>query len=141
MKTIDYYRALPYMRLIEPGTPDDGVRWIAVVAELPGCKADGDSYAEAAMNLDEAFDAYFDAKLAWKDEIPEPARKGTAFEIGGDTALVGLLLEWIDRVNELSPAGRRAGPELHRFPEPGADTTSVPRFDSDLISDRILSPR
>ncbi|HEV2749034.1 MAG TPA: type II toxin-antitoxin system HicB family antitoxin [Gemmatimonadales bacterium] len=73
---LTYYRQLPYTRRAVPVRDDPGhPYWLASFDELPGCKADGASLAEAMANLDAAFDDYITAMLKWESPIPEPARK------------------------------------------------------------------
>lgn len=74
-RKLEDYRALPYTRRAE-GVQEEADRpyWVAWIEELPGCKTDGETYAEAMANLDAAFDDYVEAKLEWGADIPLPAR-------------------------------------------------------------------
>jgi predicted RNase H-like HicB family nuclease len=74
-KDLHFYRALPYTRRCEPAVEPAGDRyWLAWIEELPGCKTDGASEAEAMQHLDDLFDEYITAKLDWGSDIPEPRR-------------------------------------------------------------------
>ena len=75
-KDLHYYRALPYTRRGEPAVEPGGRYWLAWIEELPGCKTDGASEVEAMQHLDELFDEYITAKLAWGSDIPEPRGTG-----------------------------------------------------------------
>ena len=71
-KTLAYYQGLPYSRRVEGVEEDGGIVWLAWIEELPGCKTDGKTIQEAASNLNEAFDDYIEAMLAFESDIPEP---------------------------------------------------------------------
>ena len=68
-----YYRSLPYSRQAEGIHEDGPPYWVAWVEELPGCKTDGATFAEAMANLDAAFDDYIEAKLEFGSGIPVPS--------------------------------------------------------------------
>ncbi len=46
--------------------------YIAEVPELPGCAADGESYAEAMANAEIVIDEWIETALALGRSIPEP---------------------------------------------------------------------
>jgi len=72
-QTLKDYRALPYSRRSERMHEDDGSSyWVAWIHELPGCKTDGTTQAEAMLNLDTAFDDYIEAMIEFAAEIPVP---------------------------------------------------------------------
>lgn len=74
-KDLNYFRAIPYSRRLELIVESDGTHyWIASIEELPGCRTDGKTCAEAILNLDDAFDLYIEAKLEWDSPIPKPTR-------------------------------------------------------------------
>ena len=74
MKTLDYYRQLPYRVHSEIIQEPDGSRyWIAEYVDLRGCKTEGKTQAEAIHNVQELFDEYISERLKLGHEIPEPA--------------------------------------------------------------------
>lgn len=74
-KDLAYYRSLPYTRRCKPEfDEEDGRYWVAWVDELPGCKTDGATRAEAMWRLGQLFDDYIAAKLEWGTNIPVPKR-------------------------------------------------------------------
>ena len=81
IKTIEYYRRLPYTLRAEPARDSDGNDyWTAEYLELRGCKTDATTEAEAIANQQELFDDYISARLETKTEIPEPAPLSGAVE-------------------------------------------------------------
>jgi len=46
--------------------------YMAEVPALPGCVSYGDTYAEAALNVEEAMGAWLDSAHRHKDPVPEP---------------------------------------------------------------------
>lgn len=52
--------------------------YIADVPELPGCKAHGNSYDEALLQIKEAITLWVDTAVEFGDPIPEP--KGRRLE-------------------------------------------------------------
>lgn len=81
-RKLDYYRALPYSRRAEGIHDDDGAPyWIAWIDELPGCKTDGQTYWEAMLNLDAAFDDYIEAMLDFGSLIPVPNENKRRFAV------------------------------------------------------------
>lgn len=75
MKTLEYYKHLPYTLRVEPLSDSDGSKyWIAEYIELRGCKTDGLTEGEAISNLHELFDEYIVTQIERNIEIPEPAR-------------------------------------------------------------------
>ena len=96
-KTLEYYQALPYSHRAE-GVHEDGASpyWIAWIDELPGCKTDGSTYAEAMANLDAAFDDYIEAMLEFDSHIPTPKEiHGTprVSEVAADEIVQILVIE------------------------------------------------
>ena len=77
-QTLDFYKSLPYSRRAEGIREGEGrPYWVAWIEELPGCKTDGATYAEAMLNLDSAFDDYIEAMLEFESEIPLPTKVNT----------------------------------------------------------------
>ncbi len=131
-KTIDYYRSLPYTRLATPVDEGDGSRpyWVAYVVELTGCKTDGASKPEAMRNLDDAFDEFIEAKLAWGSAIPEPAR----IPHGKPIARGRVVAQWIQKNTDLeqwlAATDRRVAVRVtdrgsERLPEETSETALV----------------
>lgn len=81
IKTLEYYRRLPYTLHTEPASDSSGENyWTAEYIELHGCKTDGDTEAEAVANVQELFDEYISVHLENNMEIPEPTRLPLAVE-------------------------------------------------------------
>jgi predicted RNase H-like HicB family nuclease len=59
-----------YTMLIE-WSDEDGV-YVVTVPELPGCRAHGTSYEEAARQGREAIEGWIADAKAWGDEVPKP---------------------------------------------------------------------
>ena len=53
----------------------DDNRFIVEVPELPGCMADGQSYAEAVKNAEEIIDEWIETARKLGRPIPEPRGK------------------------------------------------------------------
>ena len=70
--TPEVYRSLPYTRVIERVTDEEGTYYVARYVELPGLMADGETRAEAILHLSQAFDDYVNAHIEWGDPIPLP---------------------------------------------------------------------
>lgn len=68
---LDYYLSLNYTYQVAWDT--DSEAYGAMVLELPGCVATGDTPAEALEALEEAKQAYLEVALAEGWDIPEPA--------------------------------------------------------------------
>ncbi|MBC8098547.1 MAG: type II toxin-antitoxin system HicB family antitoxin [Armatimonadetes bacterium] len=73
-KSLAYYLELRYRIVLIPD-PDG---WAAILPELPGCVAAGDTIAEALALLDDAKQGWFISCLQHGDPIPEPQ---TALEV------------------------------------------------------------
>ena len=72
-RTLELYKSLPYSRRAEGIHEGEGPPyWVAWIEELPGCKTDGATHAEAMLNLDAAFDDYIEAMLEFESDIPVP---------------------------------------------------------------------
>ena len=75
MKTLEYYRLLPYRIYVEPRMDSDGTYyWIAEYPDLRGCKTEGVTRAAAVANVQQLFDEYIAARLEVTENIPEPQR-------------------------------------------------------------------
>src|SRR3989304_8242709 len=73
--SLEYYRALPYCRVVERVSGDEGLYYVCRFPELQGLAADGSTPVEAVKNAADAFDDYITALLAWGHEIPLPERR------------------------------------------------------------------
>ena len=60
-------RPQDYEVTIRPLSPDEGGGYLAIVAELPGCKSDGETPQEALENA-------YDAILCWIEAAEEMGR-------------------------------------------------------------------
>jgi predicted RNase H-like HicB family nuclease len=58
--------------LIEPLSEEDGGGFLATVPELPGCMSDGETRAEALVNVEDAIACWMEAAKEMGHEIPEP---------------------------------------------------------------------
>jgi len=70
-RTVDYYLGLHYTHRARPQY-DEGRYWLAWIEELPGCKVEGGSKAEAFAKLSQLLPEYIKAKLERGSPIPEP---------------------------------------------------------------------
>jgi predicted RNase H-like HicB family nuclease len=68
IKDLDYYMHLRYRIELIP----DADGWAALMPELPGCVAAGDTPAEAIALLEDAKAGWFASCLKHGDPIPEP---------------------------------------------------------------------
>ena len=68
IKDLDYYLSLRYRIELIP----DADGWGAILPELPGCVAAGDTIEEALILLDDAIRGWFISCLKHGDAIPEP---------------------------------------------------------------------
>ncbi len=60
----------PYSMLIEWSVDDN--LYIATVLELPGCRTDGRTYAEAAQRGQEAMESWIDTAQDAGEQLPKP---------------------------------------------------------------------
>lgn len=68
----EYYRRLPYRRVVELREEDGEHYYLARVAEIPALGGDGRSEEEALRSLDEAFGDYLAVCLEEGLDIPGP---------------------------------------------------------------------
>jgi antitoxin HicB len=59
----------PYRKVVLP-LPEGG--FLVQVPDLPGCQADGDTEAEALVEIQEAMLAWIESALLHGDSVPEP---------------------------------------------------------------------
>lgn len=72
IKDFNYYMSLNWTYLLEWDDVDNC--YIATVAELKGCMADGETCEEALKNIKDALASYIDASFEYNDSIPEPLK-------------------------------------------------------------------
>ena len=67
---------IPYRVIIEPLSPEDGGGYLATVPDLPGCMSDGETPAEAIVNVEDAAAGWIAEarRLGWA--VPEPVFAG-----------------------------------------------------------------
>ncbi|MCP9629334.1 type II toxin-antitoxin system HicB family antitoxin [Rhodopseudomonas palustris] len=63
---------LEYSVRIDRLSENDGGGYLATVAELPGCMADGETPELALKNVQDAIVSWIEAAKAWKQHVPEP---------------------------------------------------------------------
>lgn len=66
---MDVYR---YEVDVKPLNDELGGGWIAIVPELPGCKSDGDTPAEALANAFDAIGCWIEGAQEMGREVPPP---------------------------------------------------------------------
>jgi predicted RNase H-like HicB family nuclease len=93
---LSYYQALPYTRRCQLNVEDREWFWLAWVEELPGCKVEGVTKAEAFRKLDELFDDYVMTKLEARGQIPEPTRWSDSGGVAGPAS--------VDEIVEIVPS-------------------------------------
>ena len=59
---------------IRPLSPEDGGGFVAVVPELPGCRSDGETPAEALANAYDAILCWIEAADELGRQVPQPTR-------------------------------------------------------------------
>jgi predicted RNase H-like HicB family nuclease len=68
----EYYRHLPYQRVVEFREEGGERYYLARLVEIPALGGDGRSEGEALRSLNEAFEAYLAVCLEEGLDIPEP---------------------------------------------------------------------
>jgi predicted RNase H-like HicB family nuclease len=71
-KNIKYYMELPYNYIIQQVKDESGTYYYGNILELDGCQSTGETFEETYDSLREAMEGYFEVKLTYDDEIPEP---------------------------------------------------------------------
>ncbi len=66
---------LQYRIVVEPLTDSDGGGFLALVPDLPGCMADGETDVEALERAHDAIGAWIDRAREMGRPIPEPTRE------------------------------------------------------------------
>ena len=61
-----------YRVVIEPLSDEDGGGFVATVPELPGCMSDGETRAEALVNVEDAIATWIYCARKMGRAIPEP---------------------------------------------------------------------
>jgi antitoxin HicB len=67
--TMDWHA---YKVVIEPLSEEDGGGFLATVPELPGCMSDGETWAEALVNVEDAIGCWIEAAREMGRTCPEP---------------------------------------------------------------------
>lgn len=57
---------------VKPLSEELGGGWVAIVPELPGCKSDGDTPADALANAFDAIECWIEAAGEMGRKVPEP---------------------------------------------------------------------
>lgn len=68
-------KKLEYAVVVEPLPEEDGGGFIAIVPDLPGCKSDGETPAEAIANVEDAIEVWIEAAGDMGHKVPPPSRK------------------------------------------------------------------
>ena len=68
-------KKLEYAVIVEPLPDADGGGFVAIVPDLPGCKSDGDTPAEAIANVEDAIAVWIEAAGDMGQEVPAPVRR------------------------------------------------------------------
>lgn len=68
--TAQEFLRLPYQRVLIPDAESGG--FTALIAEFPGCIAQGESIEEAYKNLEATADSWIEACRSMGQKIPEP---------------------------------------------------------------------
>lgn len=63
-----------YEIIIRPLSADDGGGFVAIVPDLKGCMSDGGTRAEAALNIEDAIDAWISAQSGMGRAIPKQSK-------------------------------------------------------------------
>jgi len=61
-----------YKVVIEPLSEEDGGGFLATVPELPGCMSDGETRAEALVNVEDAISTWLHCARKMGRVIPQP---------------------------------------------------------------------
>lgn len=72
IRNIEYFKKLPYTRIIQEMNDESGHYFYGRILELDGCQSTGDTVEELYTNLDEALEGYLEVKLERNMPIPEP---------------------------------------------------------------------
>ena len=74
MKVKEYLK-LPYHIIIRHINDESGSYYFATVKEFDGCMSDGDTYAEAFENIQEAMEGWIETKLESGFPVPLPVEE------------------------------------------------------------------
>jgi antitoxin HicB len=67
-------KKLEYTVFVEPLSEEDGGGFLAVVPDLPGCKSDGETPAEALANVEDAIISWIEAAQDMGHKVPVPTK-------------------------------------------------------------------
>jgi antitoxin HicB len=80
VKNVDYYRDLPYTVIVERHD-DQGIYWVARIAELPHCLTHGNTPEEAVATIEEVKLDWIKSNLEDGLPVPEPTSPSYSGEI------------------------------------------------------------
>lgn len=80
VKDLEYYKQLPYTIILEKHD-DQGVYWVARVAELPHCLIHGNTPEEAVKEIEEVKLDWIQSNLEDRLPVPEPTSTKYSGEI------------------------------------------------------------
>lgn len=72
IRNMEYFKNLPYTRIIQEMNDESGHYFYGRILELNGCQSTGETIEELYENLDEAMEGYLEIKLERGLAIPEP---------------------------------------------------------------------
>lgn len=74
-KDLNYYRKLPYNRIIQEIQDESGHYFYGRIMELDGCQSTGETLEELHQNLTEALEGQLEVRLERGLVIPEPVQE------------------------------------------------------------------
>ncbi len=80
VKNLAYYKKLPYTIILKRHD-DQGIYWVARIAELPHCLIHGDTPEEAVREIEDVKNDWIQSNLEDKLPIPEPTASKYSGEI------------------------------------------------------------
>lgn len=135
-KNIKYYMGLNYKIEIDPISKEDGGGWLAVIPELEGCMADGETPSEASENIIDAKQDWITFCLDEGLDIPEPMPEDVVKYSGKFTLRVGKTIH-----RELVETAKKEDISLNSlvngFIHTGLRTKNITKELKDLISSNI----
>lgn len=75
MNKLEYYKSLPYNKIIQEINDESGHYFYGRILELDGCQSTGDTLEELNANLTEAMEGHIEVLLENEMEIPEPVKE------------------------------------------------------------------
>jgi predicted RNase H-like HicB family nuclease len=80
---INDYLDMPYGVTVRHMNDESGEYYFATVEEMPGCMSDGESAADALVNIREAMELWIEGKIEAGLEVPLPATMNSGKEYSG----------------------------------------------------------